>query len=100
MNFDKLSLLYSLTWDADWVSAVSFIGPNRVAAGNLRGEILQWDLPANPEKLPEPAPVPANAAGASGSANENRSTCRRRRRANSPGTATASIACCAWKIAG
>lgn len=59
MNFDKLSLLYSLTWDADWVSAVSFIGPNRIAAGNLRGEILQWDLPENPEKRPELSPEAA-----------------------------------------
>src|SRR3954468_17735890 len=53
MNFDKATLLWSLPWDADWVSAVSFAGPDRVAAGNNRGEVLLWDLPKDPEKAPD-----------------------------------------------
>ena len=53
MNFDKATLLWSLPWDAAWVSAVSFVGPDRVAAGNTLGEVLLWDLPANPEKAPD-----------------------------------------------
>ncbi len=56
MNFDKATLLYSLPWDADWVSAVSFVGPKHLAAGNNRGEILIWDLSTPPDKTPEPTP--------------------------------------------
>lgn len=48
--FDKSWLAWSLPWDADWITAVSFIGPRHIAAGNNRGEILVWELP---EKLPE-----------------------------------------------
>jgi WD40 repeat protein len=64
MTFDKATLLWSLPWDADWVSAVSFVGPKRVAAGNNLGEILLWDLPDDPEKTPDkPAtPKPASAS--------------------------------------
>ena len=62
MNFDQAKLLWSLPWDADWVSAVSFIGPRRVAAGNHLGEILVWDLPENPEPAPEP-PADKNKSG-------------------------------------
>lgn len=46
---------WTLPWDADWVTAVSFVGPNRLAAGNNLGEILIWDLP---EKLDGSAPPP------------------------------------------
>src|SRR5438094_64868 len=44
-TFDKAALAWNLPWDADWVTAVSFVGPNRVAAGNNLGEILVWELP-------------------------------------------------------
>src|SRR4051794_32845882 len=64
MKFEKATLLWSLPWDADWVSAVSFAGPNRVAAGNNLGEILLWDLPENPEKAPE-QPAAGKASGGS-----------------------------------
>jgi hypothetical protein len=43
--FDKAKLAWNLPWDADWVTAVSFVGPHRVAAGNNLGEILIWELP-------------------------------------------------------
>src|SRR5688572_10396590 len=62
MRFDKATLLWSLPWDADWVSAVSFVGANRVAAGNNLGEILVWDLPENPAKTPE-KPEAGKASG-------------------------------------
>jgi WD40 repeat protein len=45
-----------LPWDADWVTSVAFIGPNRIAAGNNLGQILIWDLPAQPSG---PAPSPS-----------------------------------------
>ncbi len=47
-------LLWSLTWDTDWVTAVCIAG-KRVFAGNSLGEILAWDLP---EKADAPAPLP------------------------------------------
>jgi len=53
INFDKATLLWSLPWDASWISAVSFVGPNHVAAGNNLGEILLWELPEKPEPAPE-----------------------------------------------
>src|ERR1700722_2433788 len=46
--FADAKLLWTLPWDADWVTTVSFIGNNRVAAGNKLGDILVWDLPAAP----------------------------------------------------
>src|SRR5262245_5411334 len=45
VDFNKASLAWNLQWDADWVTAVSFIGNNRVAAGNNLGHILLWELP-------------------------------------------------------
>jgi WD40 repeat protein len=56
IDFSKASLAWTLPWDADWVTAVSFVGPGRVAAGNNLGQILVWDLPAEPGA---PAPPPA-----------------------------------------
>jgi WD40 repeat protein len=55
-SFDKAALAWTLPWDADWVSAVTFIGSTRrIATGNPRGQILLWDLP---EKASDPAPTP------------------------------------------
>ena len=53
VNFEKAALLWSFTWDADWVSAVSFIGDKYIAAGNNLGEILLWELPNKPEPMVE-----------------------------------------------
>ncbi len=57
MPFEKASQLWTLTWDADWVTSVSFIGKSkRLAAGNNLGEILLWDLPEKPsDKTPSPS---------------------------------------------
>jgi WD40 repeat protein len=57
LTFDKAKLAWTLPWDADWVTAVSFLGPTRrLAAGNNLGQILLWDLP---EKADAAAPLPA-----------------------------------------
>src|SRR5262245_42220297 len=52
---DKATLAWTLPWDADWVTAVAFVGPKRLAAGNNLGDILVWDLP---DKAGDPAPKP------------------------------------------
>lgn len=53
--FADAKLLWTLPWDADWVTAVSFVGNDTVAAGNKLGDILVWKLPAPGEKAPMPA---------------------------------------------
>jgi WD40 repeat protein len=52
----KAALAWNLAWDVDWVTAVSFVGPNRVVAGNNLGDLLVWDLP---DDAKAPAPKPA-----------------------------------------
>jgi len=56
MTFDKAALAWHLPWDADWVTAVTFVGKSRtLAAGNNLGEILIWDLPEKPTtEMPKP----------------------------------------------
>ncbi len=53
--FADAKAIHTLPWDADWVTAVSFIGNDKVAAGNKLGDILVWNLPATGGKTPEPA---------------------------------------------
>ena len=52
--FADAKLLWTLPWDADWVTAVSFIGNDKVAAGNKLGDILVWNLPGPGAKAPPP----------------------------------------------
>jgi WD40 repeat protein len=52
--FADAKLLWTLPWDADWVTAVSFVGNDKIAAGNKLGDILLWDLPAPGAKAPMP----------------------------------------------
>ena len=53
--FADAKLAWTLPWDADWVTAISFVGNNRVAAGNKLGDILVWNLPdAADSKTPAP----------------------------------------------
>ena len=55
--FADAKLLCTLPWDADWVTAVSFVGNDKVVAGNKLGDMLLWNLPmAIDAKLP-PNPV-------------------------------------------
>jgi WD40 repeat protein len=54
--FDKAQLAWNLPWDADWVTAVAWLGPSRrVAAGNRLGDIFLWELP---DKAGGEAPKP------------------------------------------
>lgn len=54
--FTDAKLTWTLPWDADWVTSVSFVGNNRVAAGNKQGDILVWNLPeAADAKAPPPS---------------------------------------------
>ncbi|MGE3805632.1 MAG: WD40 repeat domain-containing protein, partial [Gemmataceae bacterium] len=56
-KFDKAELFFNLPWDAEWVTAVCFVGKSRlVAAGNNRGEIMVWEVP---EQKGSPVPQPA-----------------------------------------
>ncbi len=48
-DLTKPAQAWNLQWDADWVTAVTFLGSSRrVAAGNNLGEILLWELPDKP----------------------------------------------------
>ena len=48
-DLTKPTQAWNLPWDADWVTAVAFLGSSRrVAAGNNLGQILLWDLPEKP----------------------------------------------------
>jgi len=55
-DLTKPALAWNLQWDADWTTAVVWLGPSRrVAAGNNLGEILLWELPEKPNgDLPKP----------------------------------------------
>jgi WD40 repeat protein len=53
--FEKAALAWTLPWDADWVTAVTFVGDRRVVAGNNLGQIAMWELPENAS---DPAPKP------------------------------------------
>jgi WD40 repeat protein len=48
-DFDKASLVWTLPWDEDWVTAACIAGSTRrLAAGNNRGQILLYELPEKP----------------------------------------------------
>jgi WD40 repeat protein len=47
-DLKKPVLAWNLTWDADWVTAVAFLGSSRLAAGNNLGQVLLWELPGKP----------------------------------------------------
>lgn len=57
MPFEKSKLVWELQWDADWVTAVQFLGDSRhLVAGNRLGQMMEWELP---EKLEGNAPQPS-----------------------------------------
>ena len=54
-SFADAKLVWTLPWDADWVTAVQFVGSNKIAAGNKLGDILVWNLPDTLDaKVPPP----------------------------------------------
>ncbi|MDX1947711.1 MAG: hypothetical protein SFU86_20105 [Pirellulaceae bacterium] len=55
MNIDKPKLLWQLTCEGAWPSAVAFLGSGRrIAAANQEGQMYVWDLPEAPPAF-EPA---------------------------------------------
>ncbi len=52
--FADAKVIHTLPWNSDVISAVAFIGNDKVAAGNKRGDILIWNLPSGDGKTPDP----------------------------------------------
>lgn len=44
--FADAKIIHTLPWNSNVISAVTFIGNDKVAAGNKHGDILIWNLPA------------------------------------------------------
>ena len=58
-DFADAKLAWTLPWDADWVTSVSFVGNHRIAAANKVGDILVWSLPpVSAETSGVKAPLP------------------------------------------
>ena len=53
-SFADAKVIHTLQWNSDVISAVAFIGNDKVAAGNKRGDILVWNLPSGDGKTPDP----------------------------------------------
>lgn len=53
--FADAKVLHSLPWNSDVISAVAFIGNDKVAAGNKQGDILIWNLTVADGVTPDPA---------------------------------------------
>lgn len=53
--FADAKVIHTLPWNSDVISAVAFIGNDKVAAGNKRGDILIWNLPSGDGKTALPA---------------------------------------------
>lgn len=51
LNPAKPKLLYQLTFEGSWPTAVAFVGPRKVAAANQLGHIYVWDLPEKPPEF-------------------------------------------------
>jgi WD40 repeat protein len=50
LKIDKPTLVWQMPFESEsaWPVAVTFVGPNRVAAGNQDGQLFVWELPAAP----------------------------------------------------
>ena len=47
---ENAALAWTLPWDEDWVTAITFVGKNAcVVAGNNVGHMVAWDLPESPK---------------------------------------------------
>jgi len=53
-TFANAKVIHTLPWNSDMVFAVAFIGNDKVAAANRRGDILIWNLPATGDESPDP----------------------------------------------
>ncbi|MEZ6141289.1 MAG: hypothetical protein R3B84_12030 [Zavarzinella sp.] len=56
-NWKSAQLKWTLTWDADWVTAVEFLTDQHVVAGNNLGQMMSWDF-TNSDKTGKTAPPP------------------------------------------
>jgi len=52
--FADAKVIHTLPWNSNVISAVAFIGNDKVAAGNKNGDILIWNLPAKGSDKLEP----------------------------------------------
>jgi len=52
--FADAKVIHTLPWNSDAITGVSFIGNDKVAVGNKRGDILIWNLPAPGGKASDP----------------------------------------------
>ena len=52
--FADAKVIHTLPWNSNVISAVAFIGNDKVAAGNKNGDILIWDIPAKGSDKLEP----------------------------------------------
>ncbi|NBO93746.1 MAG: hypothetical protein EBV06_15780 [Planctomycetia bacterium] len=53
-EFATAKVVFTLPWNSDAITTVAFLGNDTVAAGNKRGDILVWKLPAPGSKAPDP----------------------------------------------
>ncbi len=53
-DFAHAKVLHTLPWNSDALTSVAFIGNDKVAAGNKRGDILVWNVSAPDGKTPDP----------------------------------------------
>lgn len=53
-SFADAKIVFTLHWNSDVVRAVAFLGNDKIAASNKRGDILIWNLPAPGQKSPDP----------------------------------------------
>lgn len=52
--FKDAKVLHTFLWNSEVVSAIAFIGNDKVVAANRRGDILIWNLPPSGDKSPDP----------------------------------------------
>jgi WD40 repeat protein len=53
-DFASAKVLHSLPWNSDYITSIAFIGNDKVAAANKKGDILVWNLAVPEEKTPDP----------------------------------------------
>ena len=53
-NFADAKILHTLPWNTAFITGVAFIGNDKVAAANRKGDILIWNLAVSAGKTPTP----------------------------------------------
>ncbi|MBM3997868.1 MAG: WD40 repeat domain-containing protein [Planctomycetes bacterium] len=52
--FADAKVIHTLPWNSEVITSVAFIGNDKIAAGNKRGDILIWNLPSGDGKTSGP----------------------------------------------